>query len=222
MSTAIIGRERRECPSEFQERINDICGLNRFGGPNVKIAWGQTETKIAAGTHGYEERLLCPGAPCWYILRWIAPECFGTPKMFYEMTYNPELGLMENGEYPYEGSYEVLQPLMHRKAEGEQMVIEHLPLCHAIIDLLIPVLIGVRKVSAAEVKAAQETIDQIENAELVDHITDNLLDRMPAFIGPTSYAHGPRNSTFQKKIEDVERAWKQHGKRNWKRGFFQN
>jgi len=223
MTATIEGRERRRCPAEFQDRVNEICGLNRFGDPNIKIVWGQTETTVAAGLHGYEERLLCPGTPCWNILRWIAPECFGTPKFFYEMSYDQETGLMDTGEYPYKGRYEVLQPLMHRRMNGDKLVVDHFPLCHMIIDLMIPVLLNARSVSAAEVKAAREEMERLENTEHVGQICDRLMDEVPAYLGAASFAgQGTKSTAFQQKMEQVEEAWKKHGKKNWKRGFFQN
>lgn len=226
MEARISGKERRTCPPEFQERVNEVFGFNRFGGPMFKIVWGQTERAMRSSLdgHGYEERLVCSGVPCWNIMRWIPPESFGSPETYYELTYDQATGLHDLGEYPWEGRYEVLQPLMHRSFNDDKTVmkVDALPLTYRIIDLLIPVLTRARRVSYWEAKAAEDEMQRRENTAIVGQITDRMIDAMPAFIGPHS-ARGQvvKNNSFQKRMEAVEQSWKQYGKRNWKKGFGQ-
>lgn len=225
MNARIDGPIHRYGPPEFQAQIDEIFGYNRFGGPLFKIVWGQTDRRMAAGLDGYEEELTCAPIGCWNIMRWIPPEAFGTPNLYYSITRNSETGLYENGEYPWEGRYEVLQPLMHRSFNEDKtyMQIDAFPLSHRIIELMIPILARSRRVSYWEIKAAKDEQERIENTRIVSRITDRMMDSMPAYIGPVSFrGQGTKNSSFQQRMEAVEQSWKRYGKRNWQKGFGQN
>lgn len=82
------GPEPRQCPSEFQDRITRMFGVNQFGDPYFKIVWGQTE-KIRLGNRwsngriSYRDRSLCNDMPCWVILRWKPPSFYGSPAAYY-------------------------------------------------------------------------------------------------------------------------------------------
>jgi len=191
-----------------------------------RIVWGQTERAMRSSLDGkgYEERLVCSGIPCWNIMRWIPPESFGSPEVYYSLTYDSETGLHDTGEYPWEGRYEVLQPLMHRSFNEDktEMAVDALPLTYRIIELLIPVLTRANRVSYWETKAAQDEIQRIENTQAVGRITDRMIEAMPAYIGPVSFGgQGNKNGSFQRRVEAVERSWKDYGKRSWKKGFGQ-
>lgn len=221
-----IGRyERRLCPDEFQECINERFGLNRFGGPNFKLVWGQTEYVTMAGNGCYQDELLCHGNPCWNILRWIPPETFGTPDFFYEQSIDPETGLSTLGEYPHEGRYEILQPLTHRQVIGDELIVEHFPLSYQIIDLMIPMFVRSQEVTALELRLAQEEQERMENAEIVDSIADRLEEEMPAYVHPVSYAgQAMHTSRLTRKMDEISRQWDRLPKRllrEPKKGFFQ-
>ena len=133
--------ERRICPPEFQEAIDERFGLNRFGGPRFKLAWSETETHTVQGPWGYTERLLCPNIPCWVILRWRAPECFGTPRLYELINRDPEPICALLGEYPYEGKWEIVQPLYSKEFSFDAgLQVDHFPLSWLIIEHILPIL----------------------------------------------------------------------------------
>ena len=221
----ILNRERLTCPPEFQEALNSRFGLNRFDGPNFKIVWGQSETTVVAGLHGYEERLLCSGAPCWNILRWNPPETYGTPEIWYAMNYDESTGLCLLGPWPEKGRYEVTIPLMNKSVENGKLKFEALPLNYAILDLVIPLIIKAQQVSDLERKMAEEEQERIENTRIVAQLADRLESDLPSFYGPVSYS-GQQNRTalITRKMEEVEKAWRKIPDkvlRNPRRGMFQ-
>src|ERR1700690_163748 len=110
-SATILRHERLTCPPEYQQILDEKFGLNRFDGPMFKIAWSHSETVTAAGLTGYEDRLLLGGVPCWMILRWRAPEVYGSPEMWYQQNFDQDTRLCLLGPYPETGRYEVLVPL---------------------------------------------------------------------------------------------------------------
>jgi hypothetical protein len=221
----IKNRERLVCPPEFQAEVTERFGVNRFDEPNFRIVWGQTEMTTVAGLHGYEERLLCSGAPCWNILRWIAPEVYGTPESWYAANYDELTKLCLLGLYPEKGRYEVAVPLMRKWMENGNLKFEAMPLNYSILDIVIPLLVQAEKIGWLERKLAQEEHERRENERIVQQIADRLQGELPSFYGPVSYAgQRTRVALIERKMDEIERKWKQlpHVIRNPRRGFFQH
>src|SRR5882724_9008634 len=117
------GAETRKCPKEFQDRITRMFGRNQFGQPNFKIVWGQSEF-IRMGNiwrdrwgnerKGFRDTYQCHGAPCWVIMRWKQPAQYGSPRAYYESTYDSFSGLHFLGEYPWRGRYEIVVSLQDK------------------------------------------------------------------------------------------------------------
>jgi len=147
MSWIIPGMERRDCPREYQEHVERIGGMNRFGGPNFRIVWGMNETMLvygvdANGKKGQHIVLKHGGIPAWFIDCWKPPECYGTPELWYSLTWDWETDAPAIGDYPWRGLYEPANfNLFTRRFEGDKMIIDAMPLAHWLIDLLIPNII---------------------------------------------------------------------------------
>jgi len=108
----MIGKsERLHCPKQFQDRLTKEGGLNRYGQPNFKVVWGQTETMRIAGRDGYRETLTGFGEACWILMRWVPAETYGPPDIFYFENYDKSSGLQFMGEYPWKGRYQTLFPM---------------------------------------------------------------------------------------------------------------
>src|ERR1700678_1109388 len=218
--------ERRVCPDEFQEAINERFGLNRFGGPKYRIVWSETETITVQGRNGYEQRLLCKSFPCWNILRWRAPECYGTPQLYDLVNRDPVTHLCVLGEYPFEGAWEVVKPLMNtefHRATG--LVTDVFELDYMIVDTLLPILEMCEEMSEAEIAASEEYIAAQENKAVVDEITDRLLEELPTRYGPVSYGRGGcKTSVIDKKMAQISDVWNRMSRtalRRPRKGFYQ-
>jgi hypothetical protein len=220
-----IGRyERLEAPAEFNQLLADIFGTNMFGAPNFKIVWGQTETYKLGTPDGYTDKLVGHGMPCWTILRWKSPECFGTPEMWYSEFTDPQTGICLLGEYPHEGFYEVMLPLIFRQFNPETQKLETTTpqLDWNLIELFMPIAVAALDMNMAEKRAAQDREKQFEHDQQVKDIADRLAGELPSFYGPTVYGGATRSSHLQKKMEEIEKQWKQMDlKQRPKEGFFQ-
>lgn len=218
--------ERRICPPEFQERIDERFGPNRFGGPRYRLVWSETETMTVQGRHGYEQRLLCKSYPCWNILRWRAPECYGTPALYDLINRDPSTHLCLLGEYPYEGAWEVVQPLVSKEFHfSTGMQVEAFELDSMIIDLMLPILEECEAMSAEEIEAAEAFAEQVENDAKVNEITDRLMDEYPTRFGPVSYGRGGcKTAVIDRKMEQISKVWNRMSRtelRSQKKGFYQ-
>ena len=165
--------ERLKCPEYYQERIEIAGGLNRYGQPNYKIAWAQTEITRQGGEWeaegdtfvGYRDVLLSDGHPHWILLKWIdAGKSVGMPFLnpehcisWYRDNSCPKTGLSLLGEYPYHGSYQVVLDLAAKYTVKGNFCIEAFPLSHEIIDLMIPIIKHSPEVS---VKDKMKLMDQ--------------------------------------------------------------
>jgi hypothetical protein len=220
----ILRHERLVCPPEYQQLLDETFGLNRFDGPNFRIAWGQSEVTTVAGIGGYEHRLLS-GLACWNILIWKPPESYGSPETWYMANYDQESRLCLLGPYPETGRYEVLIPLMSKAYVAGQLVIDAMPLNYSIIDMIIPLLVKSLELTELERQVAMEQEEEEENARLVQEIADRMTSALPSFYGPTSYS-GQQNRTalIDRKMAEVERVWRSLPEsvlRNPKKGFRQ-
>lgn len=148
--------ERLHCPQHFQDRINHVGGFNRYGEPNFKLSWAQTETTHQGGEWeaegetyvGYREILLGDGLPHWMLLQWVdAGKCIEMPHMrpqsdvaYYHENRCPKTGLQLLGEYPYRGSYKIALSLCAKFFEAGQMRIRGFPLSSEIVNMMIPII----------------------------------------------------------------------------------
>ena len=217
--------ERLECPEGVTRFLTDVFGVNRFGEPLFRIIWGQTETMQVAGRWGYEDKLIGHNQPCWILQRWMPPELYGTPEMYYTLTADPGTGLAMLGEYPEQGRYETIVMLQEKRYDSStgQLIIETIPLNEEIVERLMYVCIAAQEMTAWERKAAQDAQEAYDNTQAVAKISDRLFDSLPSFYGPTSYANmRNRTSLIDRKASEIEQQWKQMNlRRQPVRGMFQ-
>jgi len=204
--------ERNQCPQEFQERLTQIGGLNRYDEPNFRIAWGQTETFRAGGYwadgfHGYRDLLSGCGEPAWMLMQWTSPEEYGTPELYYLRNHDEDTGLQILGEYPYSGRYEVLFKFIHKEFSQGQMKVEHMPLNDLILDMVVPIVMQARDISLEKKKAARMELKEREDREQVRIIEDARLNARLAFGGnAVSFTRqGCRTPLIDKKVKEMER-----------------
>lgn len=221
------GAERLKCPEMFQDLITTRFGVNRYGGPNFRLIWGQTDTYDIATHHGYMPRLHGNNQPCWILQRWVAPEMYGTPEVYYALTADKETGLAMLGEYPEFGRYETVTQFMRREynEQTQRLDIHTIPLDWTIIERLIPVMLKAQEITYWEQRAAVEQEEAEENARQVDMIASRLYDDLPSFYGPVSYAgQRTRTALIDRKKAQIEQEWRRRERmlrHQPRRGFYQ-
>lgn len=176
--------------------------------------------------HRLSELLPTDGQPYWTIMRWMAPEKYGRPGLFYLNTWEDFTRLYFLAEYPWEGRYEPVIPLRREEMVNGKLVIEHFPLQHVLIDKLIPLLIQYELISDAERKAIAEEAAAREAKAENDLATEQTMESLPTYYGPVSYSRqGCRTALIDKKIEQLQRAWTYIAKTGkvpkLQKGFFQ-
>jgi hypothetical protein len=101
--------ETHDTPPAVAEVLAHAGGRNRFGEPNFRVVWGWSRLSWIAGrwtdrdSHGN----ILP-FDRWHIERWIAPEIYGSPKIWHAATLEREDGILVSvlGPYPSRGEYE--------------------------------------------------------------------------------------------------------------------
>ena len=148
--------ERLECPPEVAQRLIEVGGLNRYGDANFKVAWAQTAMTRQGGEwtaegeqfEGYRDVLLGDGLPHWMLLQWVdAGKCAEMPHLppesdvaFYIQNKCPKTNLQILGEYPYHGSYQIVQQLMAKWIDGGILKIHAFPLSSEIVEMMVPII----------------------------------------------------------------------------------
>ena len=229
----IANAETRKTPPEFQDRITRAFGINRFGTPNFKIVWNQSEF-IRTGDKwvrngreyvGYRDIYKGSGQPCWVIMKWYPPEHYGSPDVYYDKTYDPVTKLYFVAEFPWEGRYEIIQPLVSKEIINGKLVIEHFPLSHYLIDVLMPMMEAHQKLSFAERRAAEQFAKEMEEKKKLEELTDRMHENMPTFLEPVSYSRqGCRTSLIDRKCYAIQQQWERiarHGIPKFTKGIQQ-
>lgn len=234
---AIVGKETRQCPPEFQARLTRMFGKNPFGEPIFKIVWGSSVFHRMGNTWmdkdgttriGFRDKYLCPGGiPAWNILRWKSAREFGTPDLWYDRTWDPVSHLYALGEYPWRGRYEVLQPLYSKEFVDGKLVIDPLPLTHILVDTIIPIMLRARQATAEERRAAVLYARQEQHRRDVAATEEIMMENLPAYYGPVSFTRqGIKTALITRKMDAIQKQWDKLTRRGRRptfrqaRGFF--
>jgi hypothetical protein len=119
----LVLREIHETPENVAQRLERAGGINRFGEPNYRAVWGWNrlawiggkfeEHDPSTGTFLREvvelrQEPKYPAVNRWHIERWVAPEAYGSPRLWYAQTIERENGISipALGPYPSRGEYE--------------------------------------------------------------------------------------------------------------------
>jgi hypothetical protein len=118
-----VVRETHDTPEAVAHRLARAGGSNRFGEPNYRAVWGWSRLAWIGGK--FEEHdpatgsLLrevvelrqepkYPAVNRWHLERWVPPEVYGSPRVWYAQTIERENGINVPalGPYPSRGEYE--------------------------------------------------------------------------------------------------------------------
>jgi hypothetical protein len=207
MNWIIPGMELRFPAREYVQHINAIGGFNRFGDPNFKVVWGQNETDVVYGTDvngktGRHIILKHGGVPAWFIDCWKPPECFGSPELWYAMTWDWEADAPTIGEFPSRGLY-MPAPfnLFVKKVENNVLTFDAMPLTHWLIDLLIPNLLKEQESTYLQRKTAVENRMLAERQRTAQTAFDAYMAAGPAFGGAAGTHESNRERWMQRLAE---------------------
>lgn len=227
-------KETRICPKEFQDRLA-VFGKNPYGENIFKFAWGRSSfirmgnlwrDRFGNERRGYRDRCQNAEGQYWTLMRWKPPSFYGSPRSYYQQTWDPVTKLYMTGEYPWRGRYEPVQPFMEKIYEDNKLRFEHMPLSHFLIDRIIPMMEAFQRMSKAEQAAARMLEEKMRHRREVEEVAEKMMEAMPTYLGPVSYSlQGCRTSLLDKKMELIQRQWNKltvRGKRpNFQRGFQQ-
>jgi hypothetical protein len=220
MNWYCIGPERRRPPEEYVEHIARVGGINRFGDPNFRVVWGETAIETYWGddeVSGFgQHQKMRYGVPAWHLEEWKPPECFGTPELWYAMSWDPLANTHILGEFPWRGLYMPCNFSLYVKrmiGGGEyfhngmvherpmELVIDAMPLTYWIIDLLIPnVIKAIDETHLQRLTAVKARMEAERNAER-QRVIDMYLDATPAFYGVAGTYESNREA-WTKRIEE--------------------
>jgi len=213
--------ERLQPPEHFQRRLTRAGGVNRYGQPNFRLAWAQTETTRQGGRwesygewfQGYRDVLLGDGLPHWMLLQWadagksaamphLPPEGDGA---WYEANRCQATGLSLLGGYPYQGSYQIALQLMAKWTEKDARGVPALriaafPLSTEIIDMMVPIIKATREVSIQAKLMSMDETKEKEQTEYAKRVEDIYQD---AKLSASARA----SSWIQDKARSIEKAW---------------
>ena len=221
MSNPRDSHQLYECPQEFQDRLTEVGGRNKYDQPNFIVRWaqgGQPECLYRSGGlwdnpdepsfKGYRDLLVGGGTPSWMLMQWEDAVVYGSPESFYVGNIDEDTGLQNLGEYPYAGRYRMLYNMCWRDMSSGKMRIESMPLNSFILDTVVPIIMEARNISWEKTQAALKGIKEKEDAADTAMIEDAMRSSSVAFKGPVSYARqGCRTHFLDKRVENLTRNW---------------
>lgn len=211
-----------QCPEEFQQRINEVGGFNRYDQPNFLIRWaqgGEEECLFRSGGTwavegqpsftGYRDLLVGGGTPSWMLLQWQDALEYGTPELFYMQNLDPATKMQNLGEYPYNGRYKMLYNLRWAEKRNGKMHFEAMPLNALLINTIIPIIKDAKDISWETTKASMQELERKAYKKDLGQIEDRMRSNALPFHGAAvSYGRqGCRTSLVDKKIESMQRNW---------------
>lgn len=206
--------ERLICPAEISSLLLRVGGENRFGGPNFRLIWGQTETYRAGGAwagegqptfRGYRDLLVGFNEPHWILQEWQPPEKYISPANWYAQNLDQATGLQILGEFPYRGRYETVLPLVRRKMVNSRLVSEMIPLSPLVLEIAVMTIKLSQEISLLKRKAIMETKREREKQAEIQNIADRLDDARPRFGEIRSSSYLNCQSEIQRRCAIIER-----------------
>lgn len=191
-ATVHVVRETHEAPPSLQLSLARAGGLNRFGEANFRAVWGWSRLTWIGGkwtdtdAHGnvireiVELREVPKYFPLdrWHIERWMPPESYGSPKLWYAQTIERADGISipALGPYPRRGDYEHSFTL---QGQGGEFV----PLTPGACEFIVRAVEFARGQSPQVHRAAMVCREERRSREW-DSCADSILnDAAPAFHG---------------------------------------
>src|SRR5487761_541217 len=187
-----ILRETHDAPVSLQLRLARAGGFNRCSEANFRVAWGWsrlawiggkgTDTDASGNVTReiIELRELPKYFPFdrWHIERWMSPESYGWPELWYSQTIEREDGIVipALGPYPRRGEYEHCFTL--QGARGE-----FIPLSPNVCEAIVRAVEFARARAAQEHRAALERREEHRAREWESHADAVLDDAGRAFHG---------------------------------------
>ena len=220
--------EHIECPSDFAEGLGQLGGYNYFGEPVFRLIWKQSMTEIHPSPHGhhYVEEWARHRDPCWVLQKWMPPEAFGTPELYYAVLNDGIFNRAMSAPYPEFGRYETVAEFKSTRFEDKELIVETIPLNWDTLMALSFILRRAVEMTQAEIAAAKQAEREMREAEKLERMTDALFDALPEHYGPTSSAgHPNKTALIDREMAKVEQKWKRLApifKNGLPRGFFQN
>jgi len=220
MTWRIVGPERNMPPAEFQRRLTELGGLNRYDEPRFRIWWssygygdgsyrsGGSWSVNEAYREGYRDLLRGSGEPCWTLGMWHDAIEYGCPESYFLANYDEASGLQTLGEYPHSGRVEVMFNLRWHERVGNKMEFHTIPLTNHLIDLVLPIIMKAKEISAAKrIEAYKESMRRDEEDQ-ERQIEKRLRDNALPFTGAVSYGRqGIRSTAIDKKMAELQRDW---------------
>jgi hypothetical protein len=115
-------REKYEAPESVTRRLMMAGGVNRYGEANYRVVWGWSRLAWIGGKFEDRDeagRLVREVVELrqepkyaqlnrWHVERWVPPEAYGSPRLWYAQTVEREDGVSVPalGPYPERGEYE--------------------------------------------------------------------------------------------------------------------
>jgi hypothetical protein len=220
MTWRIVGPERNMPPEAFQERLTAAGGVNRYDSPNFIVWWSQYAHEegsfIAGGAWsvdesaftGYRRLLRGSGEPCWCLGQFHEAIEYGCPESYYVQNYDDSTGLQMLGAYPYSGRYELMYQLRWYEKVGPRMEFHTMPLTSWVFDMVVPIIMKAKEVSAekriAAFKESQKKAEDEKTAGIERQLRANALP----FTDTVSYTRqGIRSTVIDAKVRVMHQYW---------------
>jgi hypothetical protein len=185
-----IIREKYNTPESVQRRLVLAGGVNRFGEANYRAVWGWNRLTWIGGkfidrdeTGAVIREVLqlrrepkYPQVNRWHIERWLPPETYGSPRLWYAQTTEREDGksVPALGPYPVRGEYEHCFTLETQRGD-------FLQLTATVAERIARVIEFSRLAATSKRRAAVNRREAREDRQYEDWAIDVMDDSVKAF-----------------------------------------
>ena len=187
----LVLREQHETPDAVAHRLFQAGGINRLGEANYRAVWGWNRLTWIGGkfeehdpaTGSFLREVVelrqepkYPAVNRWHIEKWLPPETYGSPRLWYAQTVERENGVSipALGPYPSRGDYEHCFTLQGSGGEFIQLT-------PTIAEHIAKAIEWSRKFPRAAARGKLYAREQREDRGYEEWAFDQLDDAVPAF-----------------------------------------
>jgi len=220
MTWRIVGPEMNMPPEAFQDRLTEIGGRNRYDDPIFRVWWAQYahgDGSFRAGGswsvdeahfEGYRDVLRSHNEPCWALGMWHDASEYGVPESYYVQNYDEATGFQLMGEFPYSGRLELLYNLRWHEKVGDKLEFHTMPLTSWVFDMVVPIIMKAKEVSAEKRIAAFKESRKKDEDEKTAAIERQMRANALPFTDTVSYTRqGIRSSVIDAKVRVMNQCW---------------
>jgi len=141
------------------------------------------------------------------VRQWNPPEFYLSASAWFQANRDVESGLQLLGDFPWRGQYEAVQPLIWKGLVNGRLVIETMPLCGMIVEVLVPMIKEWTKVAAWRKEIAFRNWQAKKDQSLLQKIEEARRNAKLPWTSASYARQHSRTPLVDERMRAIEQYW---------------